>query len=85
MPSGHLDAATSSGWHVSILVLVKYALGACVTARPSVPRRPVSILVLVKYALGARSARAEILLAERVSILVLVKYALGALHPAQRG
>src|SRR5580704_13720386 len=66
---------------VSILVLVKYGLGA----RPRGPMvqrgADVSILVLVKYGLGAPYVlRSGVGLPDLVSILVLVKYGLGAVE-----
>src|SRR5580704_6376499 len=65
---------------VSILVLVKYGLGARISAGAGQRARGVSILVLVKYGLGGRHGDRRLRLGERVSILVLVKYGLGDLR-----
>ena len=62
---------------VSILVLVKSALGAPIDTALSMRETAVSILVLVKSALGALGVLGAPCPDVDVSILVLVKSALG--------
>src|SRR5580700_3712258 len=66
-----------NGRRVSILVLVKYGLGAMRVASPLPAMLPVSILVLVKYGLGGEQRLSDAPCTQQVSILVLVKYGLG--------